>query len=396
MAVGEAGDHDALGDAHGVCLAPGGLGYRPRRLIDNEVAEKEQIVIPDELRSEGFVRVRRRLSVRLPQEPRLGSRHVVGHDRHAPAPRRRRPIEEGEVESRPLSVDVWGEDKPLGVDGDRPCDRDSRRPLGRQGVSVERCSAVSGLADRLARLLRERAEKGRPNHDRDDAGTGDQDEAQVLFHGGNGFAGILVRLRCVSVGDRFVLARVLGRGRGRGLDRRSGCGRRGLRFHLASHGLVVGRGWGEPEELPNVGQRINAGVGRDVRPRDACLRRAGVRLASHGLVVGRGWSEPEELLNVGQGRQVRQRREIGQRRETHVPRGLVPTLARGEGLRPVGRGPAQVVIAHGAFVPHARAGWRGSAATAPDDTSPTRPSMLSGVGDESCREPLTGSVASRR
>ena len=219
----------------------------------------------------------------------------------------------------------------------------------------------------------------------------------MLVRGGNGFAGILVRLRRVSVGDRLVLAlvlaRVLGQGRGRGLDRRSGRGRRGVRVRLASHGLVAGRGWSEPEGLPTVGRGINAGVGRDVRPRHACPRRAGVRLASHGLVVGRGWSEPEELLNVGQGRQVRQRRELGQWRETHLPRGLVPTLARGEGLRPVGRGPAQVLIAHGAFVPHARVDWRGSAATAPDDTSPTRPSMLSGVGGRSVLDSLTGGRA---
>ena len=99
VAVGEAGDHDALGDAQGECLAPGGLGYRSRRLINDEVAEKEQIVVPDELRSVGVVWVHRRLSVRVPQEPRLGSRHVVGHDRHAPVPHRRPPIGEDEVES---------------------------------------------------------------------------------------------------------------------------------------------------------------------------------------------------------------------------------------------------------------------------------------------------------
>ena len=218
VAVGEAGNHDALGDAQGVCLAPRGLGYRSRRLINDEVAENEQSVIPDELRSVGFVWVHRRLSVRVPQEPRLGSRHVVGHDRHAFAPRRRRPIREDKVESRPLSVDVRGEDRHLGVDGDRPCDRDPRRPLGRQGVSVECCSAVSGRADRLSRLLRGRAEKRRPNHDRDDADAGDQDEAQALFRGGNGFAGILVRLRRGFVGDRLMLARVYGQGRGRGLE----------------------------------------------------------------------------------------------------------------------------------------------------------------------------------
>ena len=44
---------------------------------------------------------------------------------------------------------------------------------------------------------------------------------RCFFTGVNGFAGILVRLRRVSVGDRFALAlvlvRVLGQGRGRGL-----------------------------------------------------------------------------------------------------------------------------------------------------------------------------------
>ena len=79
----------------------------------------------------------------------------------------------------------------------------------------------------------------------------------MLVRGGNGFAGILVRLRRVSVGDRFalalVLARVLGQGRGRGLDRRSGRGWRGVRVRLASLGLFAGCGWSEPEELPNVG-----------------------------------------------------------------------------------------------------------------------------------------------
>ena len=125
-------------------------------------------------------------------------------------------------------------------------------------------------------------------------------------------------------------------------------------------------------------------MGRNVRPRDACLRRAGVRLASHGLVAGHGWSEPEELLDVGQGRQVRQGRELGQRRETRLPRGLLTTLARGEGVRPVGRGPAKVVVAHEAFVPHARASRRGLAATASS-------AITSGVSFR--KSPMSGSGA---